>query len=340
MNSKTITSCFATVLSMFAGTVAGQEITCNSTYTTERGDSLSRIADRAYSNPRAYQAIFDVNPGILTSPNVVPVGADLYIPCIDTTPPESSDLPEIRDANASDIRILTGTNYEPYAGRELPEGGFSTELIHRAMQINGQPADYRIDIIGDWSAHLQPLLSEGSYDIGYPWFRPDCSDTSNLGEESIWRCENLLWSSPLHEIVVTFYGRAGEVEDVRSAADAEGMTICRPSGYFTHDLEAAGLVEPTITRAAPDTPEACFEMLAANEVDIVSVNADTSDRIIQELGMSERTTEIIDLSSIQTLHAVGMRSNPETRLLLLRINQGLKEIQDSGQFQLIAAKHL
>lgn len=330
-----------TTLLSGAASAQAQEIPCNSTYTTERGDSLSDIAKRAYDNPRAYQNLFDVNPGVLASPNVVPIGADLFIPCLNGSQPTTSDdLPEIRAANSQNIQFLTGTNYAPYVEKNLPEGGFSTELIHRAMQFDGQPANYLIDVIGDWGSHLQPLLENGSYDIGYPWFKPDCSNTANLGRASTWRCENLLWSRPLHEIVVTFYGRAGEVENISTASDASGMTLCRPDGYFTHDLEAAGLVAPTITRVAPTTPEECFEMLAAKEVDLVSVNIDTSDRIIQSLGMEERTAEVIDLSTIQTLHAVGMRTNPQTRIILRRLDKGLKAIQESGQFREVAAKHL
>ncbi|MCL7942299.1 transporter substrate-binding domain-containing protein [Halomonas sp. ATCH28] len=329
-----------TILSV-ATSAQAQEISCNSTYTTERGDSLSEIAKRAYDNPRAYQNLFDVNPGVLTSPNVVPIGADLFIPCLDDTEfTPSGHLPEIRDANSQNIKILTGKNYAPYVGENLPEGGFSTELIHRAMQFGGQPANYLIRSIGDWAVHLSPLLEEGDYDIAYPWFKPDCNNTANLGKASVWRCENLLWSRPLHEIVVTFYGRAGEVENISSAGDASGMTLCRPDGYFSHDLEAAGLVEPTITRVKPATPEDCFEMLAAKEVDLVSVNSDTSDRIIQSLGMEERTAEVIDLSTIQTLHAVGMRTNPQTRIILRRLDKGLKSIQESGQFREVAANHL
>lgn len=324
--------------------VQAQAITCDVTYTTQRGDSLSQIAERAYGNPQAYQNIFNVNPGALTSPNIVPTGIDLFIPCVgeNATAPSttSSELAPIKESEAANIKVLTGTNYPPYVGKELPEGGFSTELLHRALQSNGRPADYRIDVIGDWSAHLDPLLSEGAYDIGYPWFKPDCSDTSNFGEATKWRCDNLIFSRPLHEIVVTFIGRAGEADSISSAADAEGMTICRPAGYFTHDLEAAGLVEPRITRIAPATPEDCFEALAAREADLVTVNVDTADRILREMQMSERTVEVIDLSTIQTLHVVGMRTNPQTRIIMRRLDQGLKDMQENRTFQKIAAKHL
>lgn len=323
-----------------ATNVSAQEITCNSTYTTERGDSLSALARRAYGNERAYQNIFDVNPGKLTSPNVVPIGIDLFVPCLNEQRAGSSGLPEIKEPSGDEFRVLTGRNYAPYVGDELPNGGFSTELVNRALQMNGQPADYAVDVNGDWSSHLQTLLANGAYQLAFPWYRPDCSDTDVLSDEPTWRCDNLVFSRPLHEIVVTTYGRAAEIETLSSASDAQGMRLCRPEGYFTHDLEAMGLVAPTVTRVAPTTPEDCFEALAANEADLVSVNADTADRIIREMQMGERVAEAIDFSTIQTLHVVGMRADPQTRILMRRVDQGLKAIEDQGLIRKIAPVHL
>lgn len=316
-----------------------QQISCNSTYTTERGDSLSRIAERAYGSPSAYQSIFSVNPGKLRSVNQVPIGIDLFIPCLDGSESVNGGLAPIAAATSNNIRILTGTNYEPYVGRDLPNGGFSTELVERAMQFNDQPADYRIDVIGDWGAHLSPLLSDGAYELGYPWFKPDCDQRDLLGEASQWRCDNLLFSDPLHEIVVTAYGpRAAPT--ISNPNDARGLTICRPSGFFTHDLEAMGLNESTMTRVSPDTARQCFEQLRDGQVDLVTVNADTAENLISALSLSDQVQEQTALSSIQTLRVVGMRTNPQTRILLRRINMGLQGLVNDGSFRAIAATHL
>ena len=321
---------------------SAQEIQCNSTYTTVRGDSLSRISQRAYGSPSAYQRIFSVNPGKLRSVNVVPIGIDLFIPCADdgnSNGGSNGRLTQLANANSDNIKFLTGADYAPYVGDGLPNGGFSTELIERAMQYNGQPADYKIDVIRDWGAHLSPLLSNGAYDLGYPWFRPNCSQYDSLGESSRWRCDNLLFSDPLHEIVVTAYGPAS-APDLSSAQDARGLTICRPTGFFTHDLEAFGLEEGSYTREAPSTARDCFELLRDGKVDIVSVNADTSEKAISDLGLQNQVKELYALSSVQTLRVVGMKSNPRTRLLLLRLNQGLRGLNNDGSFLRIAAKHL
>ena len=101
-----------------------------------------------------------------------------------------------------------------------------------------------------------------------------------------------------------------------------------------------GLVPPAVVRVAGDSPKDCFERLASGEVDLVTVNADTSDNMITELDLRDKVAEVINLATVQTLHAVGMRSNPRTRILLLRLNKGLIGLRDDATFRTLAAKHL
>jgi hypothetical protein len=80
--------------------------------------------------------------------------------------------------------------------------------------------------------------------------------------------------------------------------------------------------------------------LIEGEIDVVTVNADTADRILTELGIAEEVSEALELATVQTLHVVGMRTDPDTRLHLLRLNQGLRSLHDDNTFQQLAAKHL
>ena len=243
------------------------------------------------------------------------------------------------EENVTTIKFLTGNNYAPFVGDDLPDGGFSTDLISQAMNVTeGDP--FVFEVIPDWGAHFSPLLSGGSFDIGFPWFKPDCSQRDLLGDASKWRCDNLRFSKPLHDIVVTAYALNQTAINVATPEDALGKRICRPTGYFTHDLEAMGLVEQEIERIAPDTPLECFEGLRDGRVDIVVLNADTSEAMIQELGLQNQVTEILGLSSVQTLHAVGMRTNQRTRILLRRLDIGLEALKADGTFDNIMTKHL
>lgn len=315
-----------------------QTIECGAEYTVQEGDSLSMIAGRAYGRTTAYQPIFDYNPGKMPSANELRPGISLYIPCIEDV--ENSSLSPLSEAEGNDLKILTGSEYPPYVDAGLPGGGFSFELLERALQANGGEADYRVDVINDWPSHLRILLADGAYDLGFPWFQPNCDNIQNLGEESRWKCNNLLFSDVLHEVVVSFYARSETAANLREPTDMHDMTLCRPRGYFTHDLEEMDLMPPQVIRVAGANPTECFERLIDGEIDVVTVNADTADRVLTELGIAEDVEDVLELATVQSLHVVGMRTDPDTRIHLLRVNQGIRTLHDSGTFQQLAAKHL
>ena len=88
-------------------------------------------------------------------------------------------------------------------------------------------------------------------------------------------------------------------EDFASRAEASGV-----DGVLVPDLileestplrdELAAREIDLVPLVAPTTPDDCFEMLAEGSADLVSVNADTSDRTIRKLGLQSRVTEVID----------------------------------------------
>ncbi|MBB4284802.1 transporter substrate-binding domain-containing protein [Roseospira goensis] len=316
-------------------------ITCDQMYTSQPGDYLASIAERAYGHASAYHILYQYNPGKLGNPSELDVGVDLWVPCLGGDGPTEAALPAVAESTSADIRLVTGADYPPYVDAGLPGGGFSFELVERALQRGGDgAADYRIDVIKDWGSHLQTLLANGAYDLGFPWFRPDCEQADRLSEASRWRCDNLRFSEPLHEVVITFYGAAGSEATLTSYDALQGKTLCRPEGYFTFDLEVEGLAPPAIVRVAGDSPTDCFERLAAGEVDVVTLNADTSESVVQSLGIGDQVSELIALATVQTLHVVGMKTDPQTRINLLRINKGLIGMRQDGTYQSVAAKHL
>ena len=321
---------------------AQEPIVCDSIYMVQSGDSLSRIANRVYGRISAYQPIFDYNPGIMSSPNDLPADVGIYIPCIEDDPSQDGvgELPELAQASSGPLKLLTGSSYPPYVDEGLPNGGFSADLINRALLHDGGLADYRIDVINDWTSHFVPLLEDGAYQLAFPWFKPDCSAQETLGERSIWRCDNLHFSEPLHDVVVSFHAKPEVAQTISSSDDMHGLRICRPRGYFTHDLEAMGLVPDNYERVAAATPTDCFEQLSEGLVDIVTVNADTTDKILTELNMQDQTQELLDFANVQTLHVVAMKNDPQARVNLLRLNKGLMALKRNGDYRKIASTHL
>ncbi len=49
-------------------------------YEVKKGDTLSKIAQKYYGDPKLYTQIFEANRDILSDPNLIKVGQKLRIP--------------------------------------------------------------------------------------------------------------------------------------------------------------------------------------------------------------------------------------------------------------------
>lgn len=73
----------AIAVAMTPATVLAQSgtVTCGDTYTVSRGDTISKIAKRAYGN-RPFAELYEVNKAVVgPNPNMIFIGQDLAIPC-------------------------------------------------------------------------------------------------------------------------------------------------------------------------------------------------------------------------------------------------------------------
>ncbi len=238
------------------------------------------------------------------------------------------------------IRLLTGP-YAPYTGETLPEQGMLTDVVSRALEKAAPEREARIAFIDDWSAHLTILLPEGAFDLGFPWFKPDCTRMELLSAPMQARCTEYLWSQPLHELVVGYFVQAGSpLESVSDPAELVGLTFCRPAGYYTFDLEQRGLGEPRVTIVRPETPADCLQRLVAGDVDVVSLSVTLVEGELAEAGLIGQVTELPDLADILTMHVLGPRTNPFARTYLTLVNRGLREMRESGEWFEVVARHM
>jgi polar amino acid transport system substrate-binding protein len=255
------------------------------------------------------------------------------------TPPAPEPSVDMTDTNRA-VRLLTGTDFAPFAGKRLPEGGMITEIISRALLRSTTVRDYDISWNGDWNEHLSRMLPAGTHDVAFPWFRPDCSRPAALAGEMKRRCADFAFSAPLYELEVGFYFRAGD--ELALASDpflVFGKRLCRPAGSFEIDLAAEELVAPNVIRMAPATARECFAMLAAGEVDAVSVSTRVAARDIAALQLGDRVTKAEMLGSVQTLHAVALKENAAGVAFLAEIDAALSQMRENGEFDEIVARH-
>lgn len=330
--------------------MAQAQETCGGTYRVQPGDSLSTIADRHYKNAGMWTAIHNTNLAVIgPAPDRITVGMKLSLSCLNGLPvglPDGTPVEVVARAaqplqiapgtaaTRQKINLLTADDYAPFTDRKAPNGGLVTEVAQAAMEKAAPDEGFAVHWVNDWSAHLEPLLSNALLDLGFPWLRPDCEDNP-----SQYRCENFHFSDPMFEMLVLLFTDTTRQIRFTQDSDIEGRTLCRPAGYYTHDLEKDGrnwLTDAKITLTQPDSVADCFELLTEGKVDAVALNEFTGRTAIRDLGLEGRVSVAQGKPlSIEGLHVVVHKSHPQAEAMLDTINTGLREIKANGTYQQI-----
>ncbi|MEZ5776575.1 MAG: transporter substrate-binding domain-containing protein [Hyphomicrobiaceae bacterium] len=336
---------------------------CGTDYTIKEGDSLAKIATAAYGKASQWTVIFYANQDRLgaNSSLLVP-GLSIRIPCVGgTTPalPATATLeattegespaakPVVTAPLTRRIEFLTADDYAPFTGRQLPNGGMATDVITSAMTAlkaaTGDSFDFSVSWVNDWSAHLNPLLVTRAFDMGYPWYKPDCEHFGDLDKDAKYRCQKFFFSDPLFEEPVLFFVRAGSDFTYESDAEIPGKSLCRPAGNWTFDLDQNGrnwVKDHRVVLMQPQTWDDCFRLLEEGSVEMVAGNELTGRASVIRLGLTGKVKIIERPLAILTLHVIVPKTHPNARTLLYYVNDALKRLKEAGDYDKIVEKHL
>ena len=310
---------------------------CNIPHTIAEGETLFSIADQYYGDLNKWSVIYYGNQNVLpTALLELPTGVTVTIPCL---PGQSPADPTPLQTTDAEMTILTGSNYAPFSDRAWMGQGMVTELVNAAMEATPEPVTYAISWEDDWSQHLFPMLDSGAqFDMGFPWLRPNCDE--NPANE---RCANFHFSDPLVEILVLLFTRMDDPVKFEEDTDLHGRTICRPAGYFTHDLDRADrrwLSDGLVTLVQAESPAACFAALMSGEVDAVTVNEFLGWTKIHELGLQGRVQPEQRPVSVEGLHVVISKKHWRGTTHLYRFNAGLAALRETERYNEIVTRHL
>lgn len=356
-----ITLCFA--ISAFVLTLtqtpARAETTksCGGSYVVKPGDTLSEISQKLYGAAKEWRKLFDANRSrIGGNARLILVGQYLKVPCLPGTRKTALSTAEpARQADSSDsagsdailkIDLLTADDYRPFTDRSLPSGGMITEIVNTALKASGNEGDrtsHKISWVNDWSAHLSPLLVNNAFDMGFPWFKPECDRYAELDRPAQFRCDTFYFSAPVFEIVVRFFARKDGSFEFTSDAAVEGKRICRPAGYFTFDLDKDGrnwVKAEKITLLRPQSVEDCFRLLERREIDAIALNEFTGYEAITKLGMTDTIRAIPEPVSLLNLHVVIPKKHKRAQIYIDYINRSLGHLRETGEYDRIVDRHL
>ena len=320
---------------------------CDGTYTVRPGDTLSQIATKVFGSANRFPRFYDIpgNPEVLgPNPNVITPGMQIRLPACTTegpgpTPPVGGQV----DASALPIDIVSGSDFAPYTHADLPDRGMLTRVVSEAFAFSDLRRPVEIDFINDWSSHLGILLGKMKYSASFPWYKPKCPPPPNASDDTKRRCE-LIWSDPLTTVSIFLYAPVGLASPPQSFEDLKGRRLCRPSGYFTFDLEQKGLRplgegnDGNFTLRQPESTAGCFEMLERGEVDFVSLNRFTAEKAIAELGLSDYVEPLPSVVGSQALHLVADPFNGEAIEIMDKFNEGLRRLKRSPRYNQIVSQ--
>ena len=350
---------FAALFLVFSGFAqVASAATCGEKYTVKEGDTLNGIAQAAYGLANKWTLIYYANQKQFGNAPILVPGNRIMVPCIkspgDASVSEGSTAPgtEVDPSKIEvsrikgDIQLLTADDYEPFTGRALPQGGLITDVVNRAMdklQKEAGGPGFRISWVNDWSSHLNPLLSRKAFDMGFPWFKPDCEHYNELDEPAQFRCDTFFFSKPVFEILVLFFTLNDSPFQFEADNQVDGKRLCRPAGYFTFDLDKDGrnwVKDDKVVLLRPKDVEECFQMLARDEVDAVALNEFTGRAAIKKLGMDKQIRVVERPVSVLNLHVIIAKTHPRARTYLHYINSSLTYLRNSGEYNTIVDEHL
>lgn len=330
---------FSTAALLSFGLAAGSaEAACNQTRLVEVGDTVFSLAQESYGDYEKWTLIYYANEETLKASTFkLAPGTEIFVPCAPGQEASVNDATPLQRPDAEMV-LVTGSNYAPFTDKDWPGEGMATELVNAALENAPSPVPYAIVWEDDWSRHLGSILADKQADMGFPWLKPDCVATPDNE-----RCANFHFSDPLVEILIMLFVNAENGFEFRSDADVLGKTLCRPAGYFTHDLDRAGrewLKKGLITLVQADSPQACFERLTRGEVDAVTVNVFLGANTIDEMGLRGRVVPLERPLSAEGLHVIISKTHWRGTTFLYRLNAGLAALKDSDRYNEIVSRHL
>jgi polar amino acid transport system substrate-binding protein len=350
--------------SVLASTAMAQM--CGTEYKIKEGETLAQIAARVYGNPAQWTVIFYANQDRLgTNASLLVPGLAITLPCVGGVAPQSppqtqnvtapaqppqsnpTDAPIMISTMVRRVEFLTADGYPPFTGRSLEGGGMLTEVISSAMNIVKQESkgrfDFGISWVNDWSAHLNPLLLTRAFDVGYPWSRPDCDTQAGLDASAQFRCRRFFFSDPLYEVITSLFVRNNSAITSLQSEKINGAAFCLPAGQAVYELDQGGrnwVKDGKISLMRPPSVDECFRLLENGTVEGVVVTEYSGRASVNSLGLTDKVRMLDEPIALTQLHVVVSKSHPHARTILYYVNTALAKLHESGDYDMIIARHL
>lgn len=307
-----IRSRVVSMIILLAGVWGSTQAAMQTKYVVEPGDSLSKIAISYYGSALQWRPIYQANKDRISNPDVIMVGQKLTIPSMGDG---QKPLEEQRS-----ISVVTGTKYAPYVDKDLYRKGLTHQVVDVALNRGGYKPLVRYK---DWGGMLD-RVREGEVLAAFPFLK----DPNRSG---------LRYSDRLTDILIRVFVTKDSDLAYREPADLNGHSVCKPEGFFTHDVSD---LDVTIKRAA--SLEGCFTQLKRGQVDAVTANRFSAWTAVQKAdNLSPKTFRIMPHPVHKGgLYLVTARGSQQGRKLLEDFNEALEVMKEQGYVNTVRTDQL
>ncbi|WP_395458272.1 substrate-binding periplasmic protein [Azospirillum melinis] len=232
------------------------------------------------------------------------------------------------------LDLVTGSDYAPYTGDNLPGGGLVTDMVRRAFAVGGRRYDVRFM---PWKRGYDGVVA-GRFLATFPYIRTPEREREVLFSDPVMEVRQFVYLS--NRSGMEFRGRTvGQAGDSGGLEDFQGRTICQPVGYALPAGLEAMVGQGRLTRQTPSDLGACVRMVATGRADVLVIDEFSGAAAIQRSGLADDIRVADRPFAVVTLHLVVGRATPGAETTVADFNDGLKALKQQGVYHQLLLSH-
>lgn len=224
-------------------------------------------------------------------------------------------LGHCRTASARELKLVTGDNYVPLSGQELPQGGLASAIIGNvldAMNI-GHTLEFR-----PWRRGYEET-QHGGYDGTFPYIYTET------------RSSDFIYSEPIIGVTSHIYvNRESRITTDRPSG-LKGKATCLPLGYANTPRIETLVFSGEIRRITAKNMTTCAKMLEAGRIDFLEINDLLKDSAFRAAGIAHDGVRALNIMTKPVAHhLIVPRSKEWAATFIADFNRKLAEFRNSG----------
>ncbi len=229
-------------------------------------------------------------------------------------------------APAATFEMVTGLDYVPFTGEDLPAGGLAVDAMAAALEAQGHSLDVRFL---PWKRGFQ-LTADGAVDGTFPYIHTDE------------RAQEVRFSEPMFTVVAQVISSTDDpVRFDGTKASLDDKRLCLPVGYATEPLVSEMIDKGRISVLEARNLDQCPALVQSERADFMVHNNFVWPPLVAGSDYGRDAFHVAETSLKENqLHAIVGKEHPETARILTTINDGLAAIRADGTFDAIVDRHM